>query len=97
MATSTMRKVGAAWRKKSQKGTTFYSGRLDTKELDRALSAGETDFLIFPVKEKRSQKSPDIEIFCVPPYQPQAQRPAAPVQATREPGDELDDFGGELP
>ena len=90
MPQSNMRKIAALWQKKSQKGTTFYSGKFDVEKLKDALNQGETSILLFKVKDKRNPKAPDLELFAVPPYTGQRQtQDAAPM---REPGDEFGDL-----
>lgn len=63
-----MRKVGAFWHKTSQKGTNFYSGKLDAQAVKDALAAGETSLLLFKSKNPGG-KRPDLEMFAVPPYE----------------------------
>jgi hypothetical protein len=47
-----LEKVGALWRRKSKKGTEYLSGVV-----------GEQRVIIFKVREKRSAKSPDYQVF----------------------------------
>lgn len=62
---SDLRKVGALWKKEGAKGT-FYSGTLDAGAMKSALVGSETRLLLFPVRNKKNPKQPDIELFCVP-------------------------------
>jgi uncharacterized protein (DUF736 family) len=58
-----MNKIGALWLKQSSKGTKYFSGTLT------APSAEKSQIVIFKVKEKKSEKSPDYEIFLSEPRQ----------------------------
>ena len=49
---SKLEKLGALWLKTSKNGTKFMSGKI-----------GEQRVVVFKVKEKRSDKHPDYEIF----------------------------------
>lgn len=62
---SDLRKVGALWKKDGAKGT-FYAGKLDAEAMKSALVGSETSLLIFPVRNKKNPRQPDIEIFCAP-------------------------------
>ncbi len=63
---SDLRKIGALWRKTSQKnGGTFYSGKLDAEAVKSALAGDEVRLLLFPVKNKR-ENGPDVELFAAP-------------------------------
>jgi hypothetical protein len=45
-------KLGALWTKKSKKGTTYLSGVINEQRV-----------IVFKVREKRNDKSPDYEVF----------------------------------
>ena len=47
-----MKKVISFWENTSKTGTTYYTGKL-----------GELDLIGFRVKEKKSEKAPDIEFY----------------------------------
>lgn len=53
-----MNKIGALWSKTSNKGMNYFSGIINDKQI-----------VIFKVKEKKSEKSPDYEIFLSEPRQ----------------------------
>lgn len=57
-----MNKIGALWLKTSKKGTKFMSGKI-----------GEQRVVVFKVKEKKSEKHPDYEIFESEPMPQQSQ------------------------
>jgi hypothetical protein len=74
-----LRRVGALWKKTGKSGT-FYSGTLDANAVKLALGSGETRLLLFPVK-KKSERGPDIELFCAADARRQdtpSERPAVP-------------------
>lgn len=73
--------IGKGWKKSGQKGQ-FYSCVIDTTELP---SGSDVRVLIFPVKNKRSERQPDIDIFLTD------DRPDEPKQApvVRNPLDEV--------
>lgn len=60
-----LRKVGAMWKKEGAKGT-FYAGKLDADAMKSALVGAETSLLMFPVRNKKNDRQPDVEIFCAP-------------------------------
>lgn len=64
-----MNKIGALWFRKSSKGTKYFSGVLNDKQI-----------VIFKVKEKKSEKSPDYEIFLSEPREKRAEEAAARVE-----------------
>lgn len=47
-----MKKVGALWGKTAKDGNPFFSGKIEDRNI-----------LVFKVKNRRSEKSPDYEIF----------------------------------
>ena len=57
---SKLEKLGALWLKTSGKGMKFMSGKI-----------GDQRIVVFKVKEKRSEKAPDYEIF---KFEPMPQR-----------------------
>lgn len=63
---SNLEKLGALWLKTSKNGVKFMSGKI-----------GEQRVVVFKVKEKRSDKHPDYEIFKSEPMpQRQEEEPA---------------------
>lgn len=83
---SDIRKIGALWKKTSQKsGGTFYSGKLDAEAVKSALAGDEVRLLLFPVKNKR-ENGPDVELFAAP----DTRREAAPTRASRV--DDIEDI-----
>lgn len=69
-----MNKIGALWLKQSSKGTKYFSGTLT------APSAEKSQIVIFKVKEKKSEKSPDYEIFLSEPREKRTDEAAAKVE-----------------
>lgn len=61
-----LEKLGALWLKTSAKGTKFMSGKI-----------GDQRIVVFKVKEKKSEKHPDYEIF-----------KSEPMPKREEPGEE---------
>lgn len=62
-------KIGALWFRQSSKGTKYFSGILNDKQI-----------VIFKVKEKKSEKSPDYEIFLSEPREKRVDEAAAQVE-----------------
>jgi hypothetical protein len=88
-----MRKIGALWAKTSDKGTKFYSGKLDAEAVKSALAGGETRLLLFKSKNGGG-KRPDLELFAAP-ERSDRERPE-PRRESRV--DNIDDNGfGDLP
>jgi hypothetical protein len=72
-----MANVTGLWKKEKKNGGVFYTGPTMTlaalkEQLAEAVKYGEAtndslvQFIIFPVKEKKSDKSPDINIVLAP-------------------------------
>lgn len=61
---SKLEKIGALWMKTSKKGVAFLSGKI-----------GEQQVVVFGVKNKRSSRHPDYEIF---KSEPMASQETAP-------------------
>lgn len=53
------KRVGALWEKVSKKGDSYFSGVLNIPEVP----GGEIKIILFKTKEKKTDKSPDWQIY----------------------------------
>ena len=52
MSDSNREKLGVLWKKTSKKGTTYFSGVINEQRV-----------VVFKVREKRNENSPDFEVY----------------------------------
>jgi uncharacterized protein (DUF736 family) len=91
-----MQEIGAGWRKTSGAGNTYYKGKLK-------INGVETEFIMFPEKDKKNEAGPDLRIYLSEPIPAkQEQKAAAPVakekpKAKPVPAVDLEDDSDSVP